>query len=384
MRMYKTGICTLLLAVFSQSASAVPFSLEARSMGMGNVGVATADMATAAFANPAMLAYQRENDAFSLLVGLGGFLNDNDGLVDDIEDFQSARNSGDTAEEVRLLGEIDGKVIAPEVSGAVSVGFAGDTYAMAVSARIDILAVGTLRDFDDTPLGLIDPNKNIIEIQGVQTTELGVSFARNFYVDGHKLSVGVTPKVVSVEALVVRESVATIGTDLSDLIDKDQTKDLGDYATFDLGIAYGLTDNIHLGLVGKNIITDEVNFTSQSGAPARLRFDSRWRAGAAYRNRFLTVGVDLDIIENDPIVIGGAFSGLKTQMIAFGAEFNAFDFAQLRVGVMKNIASDIPSELGDPFYTVGVGFWLGFVLDVAVVSGEGESLGAFVQTGFRF
>jgi hypothetical protein len=95
--------------------------------------------------------------------------------------------------------------------------------------------------------------------------------------------------------------------------------------------------------------------------------------------------VDLDIIENDPIVTGGAFSGLKTQMLAVGAEFNAFDFAQLRIGVMKNIASDIPDDLGNPFYTVGVGFWLGgFVLDVAVVSGEGESLGAFVQTGFRF
>jgi len=380
MKLNKISVCALLLVVFSQPAFSVPFSLEARSLGMGNVGVATADMASAAFINPAMLAYQRQNNAFSLLVGLGGFLNDNEGLIDDIDNFQSALNSN-PAEAANLLAEIDGKVIAPELSAAVSVGFAIDTYAMAVSARRDVLAVGTLRDFDPN---LLDPTKNIIEIQGVETTELSVSIARNFDMGGHKLSVGITPKLVSIETIIVSESVTTISTNLKDLLDEEEVQDLGEYSTFDLGIVYGLSDNIQLGLVGKNIITEEVDIVSQAGVPVTLKFDSSWRAGMAYRNRFLTVAVDLDIVENDPIVTGAAFSGLKTQMASFGAEFNAFDFAQLRIGVMKNIASDIPDDLGNPFYTVGVGFWLGFVLDVAVVSGKGDSLGAFVQTGFRF
>ena len=47
MKIYKIGVCALLLAAFSQSTSSVPFSLEARSMGMGNVAVVTADIATA-------------------------------------------------------------------------------------------------------------------------------------------------------------------------------------------------------------------------------------------------------------------------------------------------------------------------------------------------
>ncbi len=381
MKLNKTGVCALLLVVFSQPASSVPFSLEARSLGMGNVGVATADMASAAFVNPAMLAYQRENNAFSLLAGLGGFLNDNEGLINDIDAFQSALNSN-PAEAANILAEIDGKFIAPELSAAVSVGFASDTYAMAISARRDALAVGTLTEFD---LNLADPTKNIVEIRGVQTTEVSASIARNFNMGGHKLSVGITPRIVSVETISLSESVTTIGTNLKDLLNEDQVQNLGEYSTFDLGIVYGLSDNIQLGLVGKNIITEEVNIISQlGGVPVTLRFDSSWRAGVAYRNRFLTIGVDLDIVENDPIVKGAAFSGLKTQMASFGAEFNTFDFAQLRIGVMKNIASGISDGLGNPFYTIGVGFWLGFVLDVAVVSGEGESLGAFVQTGFRF
>lgn len=384
MKLYKMGILPLMLVVFSQSASAVPFAFEARSMGMGNVGVATADIATAAFANPGMLAYQRQNYDFSLLIGIGGFLNDNESVIDDIDAFQSANDRGDTAEAINILSTINGKVIAPEVSAAVAIGFATDTYAMAVSARSDILAAGTLRNFSSNPANLNSTTFNIVEIQGVQTTELGVSIARNFNLMGHKLSLGLTPKIVGVETIVVSESIATINTGLSDLVDEDQTKDLGEFSTFDLGIVLGVTDHIQLGLVGQNIITEEVTFTSVTGAPATLKFDSRWRAGVAYRNSFLTVGADLDIMENDPIVTGGAFSALKTQRLSFGAELNAFDFAQLRVGVMKNIASGLPGDAGSALYTLGAGFWLGFVLDVAVVSGEGDSFGAFAQTGFRF
>ena len=380
MKSYKIGIFSLVLTAFSQSASSVPFSLEARSMGMGNVGVATADIATAAFANPAMLAFQRENDDFSLLIGIGGFLNDNEGLIDDIDDFQSAST---TAEAQNLLAQMNGKIIAPEVSASVAAGFSGETYAMAVSARSDVLAVGALRDFDNTVPGLSDPTKNIIEIQGVQTTEAGFSIARNFDVGGSKLAVGLTPKIVNVEAIVVSESVSTIGTDLSDLIDEDQVQDLGDYTTVDLGIVYGLSDSFQVGLVGKNIITDEINFTSLSGIPTTLKFDSRWRAGAAYRSRLLTVGVDLDIVENDPIVTSPVFSGLKSQMASFGAEFNAFDFAQLRVGKSKNIASGVTSASKDATVYAGVGFWLGFNIDLSVIK-RNESLGAFVQTGFKF
>ena len=31
-----------------------------------------------------------------------------------------------------------------------------------------------------------------------------------------------------------------------------------------------------------------------------------------------------------------------------------------------------------------VGFWLGFNLDVALTSGEGDSIGGFVQARFKF
>jgi hypothetical protein len=77
------------------------------------------------------------------------------------------------------------------------------------------------------------------------------------------------------------------------------------------------------------------------------------------------------------------FDELKTQYLAVGAEFNAFDFAQLRVGARKNVASGIPDGAKDTALTAGVGFWLGFNLDLAATYTD-SSVGAFVQTGFRF
>ena len=61
------------LAVFTMvavsSSLAAPFgSFDARSVGMGGAGVAAGTIGNAAFFNPAMLAAQRAEDDFSLLL----------------------------------------------------------------------------------------------------------------------------------------------------------------------------------------------------------------------------------------------------------------------------------------------------------------------------
>lgn len=394
MNIFKTAGCAIVLAVTAQTATAVPFAFEARSLGMGNIGVATADIATAPFANPAMLAFQRKDDDFSLLLAVGAYLNDSGGMIDDIDAFNNAYGRFNTAtaaadvtgvinatsDMVAIAGQLDNKVIAPEVSGAIAVGFSGETYSMAVSARRDIIATGFMSDVDVTPTGVIDTTKNNLNISGAQTTELGLSLARNFEFMGRKVSVGLTPKIVSVEAISLKESVASTSTGLGDLVD-DSVRDLGDFSTLDAGIVVGLTEHIQVGLVAKNLISDEATFLAADGVTnVKLQFDTELRAGLAYRTGFMTLGADLDLIESESI----AAIGTKRQMLSLGAELNAFDFAQLRVGMIKNIASGISTEAKKALYSAGVGFWLGFNLDVAVVSGEGDSLGAFVQTGFRF
>ena len=102
-----------------------------------------------------------------------------------------------------------------------------------------------------------------------------------------------------------------------------------------------------------------------------------------YIDDIRTPKFDYDVIENEPLLVNSLFNNLKTQYLAVGAEFNAFDFAQLRIGARKNLASGIADGAKDTALTAGIGFWLGFNLDIAVVYTD-NSVGGFLQTGFRF
>lgn len=389
---YKRILSAAVLAVLSGSVDALPFSVEARSLGMGNTRVATADIATAPFANPGMLSFQPSREDFSLIVGLGAFLRDNDGVVDKIDAFQSAYNSfqadpvaniSQGVNAVAIAQSLDGDIIAPELTLAFATGFSGKKWAFAFSARADAVSAGTVTNVSTTVPELNDPTKNILEVEGVLTTELGVSLARNFQLWGQKVAVGITPKYVKVDNVHLSESITTIDTGVSDLLDEENTTDLGDYTTLDVGFVMGLTRHTQIGLVVSNLVSHKINFINTSGVPSALSFDTQARLGIAYRTNLLTVGADVDLIESDALLTSQNFQALKSQYISLGGEFNLFDFMQLRVGAQKNIADDISDAAKDNLYTAGIGFWFGFNLDLAVVS-QNDSLGGFLQTGFRF
>ncbi len=397
MKLKSKVLSVIVLSVLSQSVYAIPFTFDGRSLGMGGVSVATADLATAAWANPAMLTNQRPGDDFSLLIGAGALLRDNDDLGSDIEDFQDADDrrkaaSSGSSEEVNaildmrsILRELQGKVIAPEITGIAAMGMAFDSFAMAVSIRGDVIAGGTVTELscDITEAGC-DPDEifsdqfNILNIEGVLATEIGVSLARDFQLLNRKVSIGIKPKLIDLEVFTLRESILSASAGLGNVNNEDTQFHLGTFYTVDLGVAVDLSNSLRLGLNIRNLITDKFNVDDQT-----LNFDTEVRIGIAYRNRILTLAADYDLIENEPLLANSSFDGLKTQYVAVGAEFNAFDFAQLRVGVSKNIASGISAGAKDTAFTAGVGFWLGFNLDIAATLTD-NSVSAFVQTGFRF
>ncbi|MBT8120859.1 MAG: conjugal transfer protein TraF [Gammaproteobacteria bacterium] len=397
-------ILTLItFTVFSHAADAVPFAFEGRSLGMGGVSTATADLATAAWANPAMLTNQRPDDDFSLLIGVGAFLRDNDDLISDIDAYQAAddrrqaaQNAGDVVGEATALVQmsdvvngIEGKDMAADISGLAAMGIAFDSFAMALSIRADAIGAGTVTDlacelFVDPGCDLAQfeqevtsDTRNILNVEGVLATEFGVSFAKAFQLAERKLSVGIKPKLVDLQAISYRESIRNVDG-FDSLTDQDNKSDLGTFSTVDLGLAYDISDSFRLGLNLRNLITDEFKVGG-----ATLNFDTEARLGVAYYNSLVTVAVDYDLRENKPLLANPVFDDLKTQLLAVGAEFNAFDFAQLRIGARKNVASGIPDGAKDTALTAGVGFWLGFNLDIAAVYSD-SSVGAFVQTGFRF
>lgn len=380
------------LLVLSQTVHAIPFTFEGRSLGMGGVSVATADLATAAWANPAMLTNQRPNDDFSLLIGVGAFVRDEEDLRTDVDDFQAAddrlRAATSPAEVdaaindmTNILNGIDGKNLAADVSGVAAVGMAFDSFAMALSLRADTIGAGAVENISTAPADLIDPNlnpnANIVNLEGVMATEFGLSIAKELRLFDRNMSIGIKPKIVDLQSFIYRESIYTI-SGLSDVFDQGKKSDLGTFTSLDLGLAIDLSDSFRLGLNVRNLLTDEFKIGNQT-----LNFDTEARIGVAYANRLLTVAVDYDLIENEPLLANPSFDGLKTQYLAVGAEFNAFDFAQLRIGARKNLASGIADAAKDTALTAGIGLWLGFNLDIAATFTD-NSVGGFLQTGFRF
>ena len=389
-RLYKV-LAVVVLSAFAQTTQAVPFTFEARSLGMGGVGVATADLATAAWANPAMLTNQPMGSDWSLLIGVGAFLRDDDDMVSDVEDFQDADKRREAASggvdpegeasallEMRSIVQgLDAKIISAEATALMAMGVSFESFAMAISVRSVAIAAGVVTDISDNLDDLTSEDFNILNVEGVLATEFGVSFARDFQLWGRKVSIGIKPKIVELEAYTFRESILTVDTE--DALNEDEDiEDLGTFETIDLGFAVDLIDSVRLGLSLRNLIEDDFDIGQQT-----LNYDTEVRLGVAYHNKAMTIAADLDLTENKALLANDSFDGLAKQYLAVGAEFNAFKNLKFRLGAAKNIASGISDNAGDIEYTAGVGIWLGFNLDVAALIND-NTAGVFVQTGFQF
>ncbi len=368
---------------------------------MGGVSVATSDLATAAWANPSMLTRQAIEDDFALLIGLGGFVRDNDELISDIDDFQDSNtvrkqaiDNGDTAKEAQAILDmasvvrgIENKVIAPEATAMVGIGIAFESFSMAFSVRTDVISGGVVTDLSCSLLEpgcnpvdeLLSEEFNILNLEGVQATEYGVSFAKDFELFDRRLSIGIKPKAVDLRAFTVREPILTVSTGADDYINEGGKRDLGTFSTVDIGLAMDLSESFLLGLNIRNLFTDRFNLGDHT-----LNYDTEAKIGIAFRNNFMLAALDYDLTTNEPLLANDSISApLETRYLNLGAEFNVGETVYLRVGVARNTASGVSSGAKDTQYTLGIGFWLGFNLDIAAIANS-NTQGLMLQTGFRF
>lgn len=395
----------LMLASITQ-VQALPYGFsDARSVAMGNTSVATGGVTTAAFANPAMLMVNETDDTFALQIGVGAVFIEDGGITDDIDEFQAledqfnALSKTDTSAgnlqaltdvinaQSQIINNLDGDSLLGRASPNVALVYGGDSFSVALTAGGNAYASGIVNVASPLPTNrtttdiendinangtlLLDPDANL-EAIGVITTEIGVSIASSASILGMDVSYGIKPKVISAEAIKFQQSIASVDT--ADIID-DTTQDLGSFTTLDAGVALSVTDSIRVGLVAKNLLSETLTVIDNNSISHNINFDTQLRVGAAYHNSFMTLAADMDLTETDPVLAED-----PTKMLALGFELNAFDYVQFRAGYQKNMAS---GATADDLLSVGVGLWLGFSLDIAAVANE-DSVGAFVQTGFRF
>lgn len=378
----KSLVAAGLFAASVSTVSAAPYGFfDARSVAMGNVSVATGGLSTAAFANPAMLAINESDDTFALILpAIGVQVIDNGGLIDGVDEFQllvDQFNANPT--DLNLYNQLD--QLAQDVDGDSLIGngsvnaalvFSGDSFSIAASFRGYGQASGGVTDYNSGDFALaIAPSARFIVV-GYTAQEVAVSLASDIKILGMKIAWGVTPKSITLDS--IDSDVAIDAADTTDVIDFT-AESLGTFTTVDAGIVIQIFDSLSAGLVAKNLIED--SFITNSGN--ELNFNTQLRAGVAYHSEWITIAADMDLAENDPIS-PSSFED-PSQMMAVGAEFDVFDILQLRAGYQTNIAS---GSTDPDIISAGVGLWLGFNLDISVVSAEDSSLGVFAQTGFRF
>lgn len=438
---YLAAGCTLI--TFSASVSAVPFnSFDPRTMSMGGTGVAVASAGTAPLFNPALLATTAEEDDFALNLLGGARAYDPDDVIDAIDDFQDANyvdnldnsiflaenNPNDpnayrsVATDTRSLSSglttVSDKPLQGEVGAGLVIGIPSRSLGVAFSATgwsafggvANYRDEGTLNDLagdidtwaqclednqaalgscDPTVLNLtyvvtdpadprgnvgdvlFDPNNDLastVDIRGVLLMEYALAFSREVVAGDQTFSVGLTPKYVQATTFEYTMDVDTADTD--DLTDEKYRKEYTNF-NMDVGLAKDYANGWRTGFVIKNLVPQ----TYETVEGNEIDLNPMARLGVSHENDWSTVAVDLDLTENEP-------AGLeedKSRYLAVGAELNAFDWAQIRVGYradLNNSDRNIPSAgLGlSPF---------GVHLDVAVAQ-NGNEMGASAQLGFRF
>ena len=361
----KQLLVTSTLAALSSTTMAAPFAIyDARSAGMGGTGVASAHISSAPFYNPAMLAAQRDEEDFALLLGAGVAAQDNNDLLDDLEAFDTAYSASDAAAAQTAITSASGKQLSIQGAGYIALGVTGETWSFAGSSNAYVQAnVGVIED-------LVDVLNSELTFTGVEVTETGISIARKF----GNLSVGITPKIQDVTSYDANTDIAN-NSDIGDIIDVATTTgktEHGSTTNLDIGVAYKLTENWKVGAVMRNALSEDYTTILSK----KVTLDPQTRAGIAYTGETITFAVDYDLAKNDPIITGGE----ETQYLNAGVELDLLDFLQLRAGMSTNTANSASEDV----YSLGLGFTiLAAQLDIAAV-GNDNSVSAFVQLGVRW
>ncbi len=381
---------------------------DARGMGMGGTGVATGDLRTGHFYNPALLAFHRgdedlmRNGQHSLTLAIGPLTEATEHAIDavrddyqdrldrTIENFNTDPGPSTAANALRAVTDLrdtleavsDGNIYgegyvgysvtipSDAEGGAFFIGtrVIGGGAAIIAEADIDLLDTYTEAMQSDQPLAthpdlfdangqLNSPNRAIgstAESQAMALVEAGVSVARRFSLRGRPFAIGVSPKIIS--ARTYHDQWRVLGGEFGNVgTIQDQL-----YANLDIGAAWDLTEQFRVAVSGKDIINKNVD----TGTDRTLSLNGRYRGGLSFRGERVMLGMEIDLMPND-----GIFEkDLRRQDLSLGGEFRPLSGLALRLGYRQ----DIRNSYGN-MTSAGIGLRTRHIAaDVAITSGSDE------------
>lgn len=238
------------------------------------------------------------------------------------------------------------------------------------------------------------------QVVAVAVVDVGVSFSREFDIQGKKIAIGITPKIQKISTFHYADEI-----DGFDDVESDDLKDSQlDYTkvNLDIGASYRFGDegNWMVGVVAKNLLGGTFDYKDITVTPSKkdnndnviptgassyqLRGGSvslkpQYRAGVSYNSSWFNAALDVDLIENKPV----AFEA-PTQYAALGVELDAWGWAQLRAGYRTNMA-----EGGVDVASVGLGLSPGdvFNIDITAMANPSDYLkeaGVILEMGLNF
>jgi len=424
-----------LCVISSQALSSPQVFSSARNFAMGGTGVASSMPSAAAAKNPALMAADHHDwaDDFGISLSVGARVADGEDvqgqaedIQDSIDDFEQIADqidglntSGATPSEVeaardearstatRLKGELidlDEDTTRADVGVELSFALPSPRFSVGgfatVSARV--VAKGDLSDSDISLLDdIIDagnnpedfangtaPNQidNLTSEGRVLASgigELGIAFAHQYKLaDNRSLEVGVSPKFVQLVTYQYTQAVNDFDEDSYDS-DDFQTEKSGFNLDVGANYTFGADRQWNAGVVVKNLIPMELDSAAARPGEEKytLEIDPMVTAGIAHRGNFHVVTADLELTKRKAFGYGD-----DTQWLAVGGEFDAWRWAQLRVGARFNLASNGDDTGIDESsqFTAGIGLSpFGARFDIAGMVSDND-VGAMAELGYAF
>ncbi|MFH4676383.1 conjugal transfer protein TraF [Vibrio diabolicus] len=364
------------LFILSPHAFAAPYAADARSHGMGNTGVVSADYLTAPLHNPALGALYRENDDIGLLIpALGVNIHDEDealSAVDDVQDLydsiQGIPTPANEAELNRLLDQLD-KSAPVVINGGLSLAIAIPTRYMSVNlfsaGYVEILAAPDISDSTNTADRYLN---SAVALAAFGSAEYGVALARAYTIGGQQFEFGITPKYQQLKTYTQRTTL-----DDFDIEDYDKSEVSKNTFNMDLGVAW-YHNAFRAGLSLKDVFEQDIetklgNYTYELTPQATL--------GIGYVGDYVALSLDADLTKQK------RFKELDddTQFIRVGIEGNAWGWAQLRAGyevdLENNLDNSVTGGIGiSPFDVISV--------DLAGSYAGDNQFGAAANLAFTF
>ena len=408
---FTLSFLTLALGAISSTAMAAPYAFEARQEAMGGTGVASARYLSAPLYNPARLAFAKADDDVGILLPVvGAEVYDKDdlsGQVDDLSDsYDAYQNAYDayqanpSAENAAALQAANDKAIGELSDLSGDSGYARAGAGMVVALPFEALSVAVMANgyADVQAFGDIDPsdfasgtlptdetaiNSRAIAM-GAGVSEFGVTLAKVFEAEGMRWSVGVTPKAQELQVL--NYVASAVDSDLGDITD-DQYQSSENGFNLDAGVAASWENGWDAGLAIKNLVKRDLDAPLTDGVKATYELSTVPTAGVSYRSGQLLFNADADLLAQKRFTdLSGTYASFDAgeddlQMMAVGAEWDLWQWAQLRTGYRHDLKDNLDDAL-----SAGFGISPGdlFHLDLAGTYAGNNQFGGAIQTSLTF